>query len=80
MRNLFYPSVRMGMALLESCDCGQSRIEITYTAIDVAGEEEILHGFFAERAKIDLNKAERALDRVDGLCWHLPLRELLDKF
>ena len=44
MKNLNYPSVRIGLALRESCNYGQSRIEITYTVLDVTGEEEILHG------------------------------------
>ena len=74
---LFYPSVRMGQALVESRDEGQSRIEITYTANILAAEDELLHLIFHERAKIDRNKAERALDSVDGLGWHLSLGELL---
>ena len=32
MKALYYPSVRMNLALRESVDEGQSRIEITYTA------------------------------------------------
>ena len=80
MQGLFCSTVRMGMALRESCNKGQSRIEITYTATDVAGEDEILHGFFPDRAKVDLDRAERALSRVDGLCWHIPICEMLDRF
>ena len=71
MNGLFYPSIRMGQALNESRDEGQSRIEITYTASSLEGEDEILHPIFHERAKIDLNRAERALDNVEGLGWHL---------
>ena len=62
----------MGQALSESREEGQSRIEITFTATNKAGEEEILHGMFHERAKIELDRAERALDSVDGLGWHIP--------
>ena len=80
LKALYYPSVRMNMALRESKDEGQSRIEITYTAQTKEAEEELLHQDFVERAKIDLNKAEDALNRVYGLGWHLPLYELLDQF
>ena len=72
--------MRFGFALGESRNEGLSRIEITYTATEVASEDEILNGFFAERAKIDLDRAERALDKVNDLGWHLPMRELLDSF
>ena len=77
---LYFPSVRMGLALAESRNEGQSRIEITYTANSLVAEDEILHPIFHERAKDDLNKAERALETVSGLGWHLPLDELLKKF
>ena len=33
-----------------------------------------------ERAKIDLNRVEDALNRVDGLGWHLPLIQLMERF
>ena len=70
---LYYPTVRMGRALSESRNEGQSRIEITYTASTVAGEDEILHPIFHERAKIDLERVERALEAVNVVGWHLPL-------
>ena len=46
----------------------------------VEGEDEILHPVFYERAKIELDRAERALDLVNGLGWHLPFHELLTTF
>ena len=73
MKALYFPSVRMNMALRESKDEGQSRIEITYMASSKEAEEELLHQDFVERAKIDLNRVEDALNRVNGLGWHLPL-------
>ena len=80
MKALFYPTVRMNLALRESQEQGQSRIEITYTATTKEAEDELLDQEFVDRAKIDLNKAEDALNRVTGLVWHLPLRNLLDSF
>ena len=76
----FYPSVRMGLALSECRDEGQSRIEITFKASNQAGEEEILDPMFYERARSELNRAERALDSVSGLCWHISHHELLTNF
>ena len=70
----------MNLALRESRDEGQSRIEITYSAQTKEAQDELLDPDFAERAKIDLNRAEDALNRVYGLGWHLSLRELLDSF
>ena len=79
-KGLFYPSVRMGQALAESRNEGQSRIEITYTATSEAAEDELLHPIFYERAKIDLDKAQRCLNQVVSLGWHIPMGELLEKF
>ena len=77
---LYYPTVRMGRALHESRDEGQSRIEITYSATNAQEEDEILNGVFYLRAKIDLDRSERALNSVTGLGWHLPLHQLLSIF
>ena len=76
----FYPSVRMGQALSESRDEGQSRIEITFKASNKVGEDEILEPMFYLRARLELNRAERALDSVNGLCWYISHNELLTNF
>ena len=80
MKALYHPTVRMNMALRESKDEGQSRIEITYMASSKEAEQELLHQDFVERAKIDLNRVEDALNRVDGLGWHLSLIQLMERF
>ena len=38
MKSIYFPSIRMGMALRESQDLGTSRVEITYTATTIEGE------------------------------------------
>ena len=75
-KGLYYPSVRMGQALKETKDVGQSRIEITYTAVSRTGEKEMLDDEFPLQTKIDLNYAEAALRRVPGLTWHIPMINL----
>ena len=77
-RAIYYPTVRMGQALRESRDVGQSRIEITYTAVDLAGQAEILDDEFPLQTTIDLNHAEAALRGVKGLTWHISQLELQD--
>ena len=69
MKGLFFPSVRMGYAIQESRGEGLSRIEITYTASDQAGEDEILDDEFPDRVTIDLNRAQLALNKVTKLGW-----------
>ena len=59
---------------------GQSRIEITYTAVNRTGEREMLDDEFPLQTKIDLNYAETALRRVPGLTWHIPQLELQEEF
>ena len=68
MKALYYPSLRMGQALSESRNEGQSRIEITYSAANEEAEAEIQNGFIYLRTEIDLDRVERALKSVNGLC------------
>ena len=49
-KGIYYPTVRMNQALIESRDVGQSRIEITYTAVCASDEEEIFGDEFPVRA------------------------------
>ena len=48
---LFVPNIRMGRALSESRNEGQSRIEITYSATSATGEDELLRPAFHELAQ-----------------------------
>ena len=79
-KGLFFPSVRMGRALIESREVGLSRVEITYTVSSRAGEDVMLSDNFYKHAQQDLDQAERALNSISNLGWHLPQRELLDCF
>ena len=79
-KGLFYPSVRMNLALKESHQYTQSRIEITYSAKTLAGEVELLDDDFSLRNTIDLTNVQLVLDRVPGLCWPLSMKQLLDGF
>ena len=76
MKGIYYPRIRMGQALKESKDIGQSRIEITYTAVSRRGEDEILDDEFPLQSKIYLMDAETALRSVSGLTWHIPMIDL----
>jgi len=80
LKGIFYPSIRMGVTLRESQDYGTTRIEITYTATKIAGENKLLHPQFPEEARMDLNKAYISLMHVADICWHIPLWQLWDKF
>ena len=71
MKGLFYPSIRMRKALRESQNRGLTRIEITYTALNRAGENALLYPLFHHDARQDLDKVERALRKVANICWHI---------
>ena len=62
MKGIFYPKIRMGRALRESMQDGNSRLEITYTAQGRYGENELFHPMFGRKAEHDLDKAQYALD------------------
>ena len=55
MKGYFYPNMRRSKALRESSNEGLSRIEITYTSSNKAGEDELLDEEFEDRVTIDLN-------------------------
>ena len=77
MRGLFYPDIRLGVALRESQNVGLSRIEITYAATNKSLEGMLLHPLFRAEAEKHLNMVEQAIAKVDGLCWHLQMGKLL---
>ena len=80
MRGIFYPKVRMGRVLRECMQDGNSRLEITYTARSRHGENELFHPLFGQKAIHDLDKAQFALDQVNGLAWVIPINDLFGAF
>ena len=70
----------MNQALQDSKDEGLSRVEITYTATTLQAEQHFFEPPFQEQAQLNLDAAMKALNAVDGICWHLPVRELFDGF
>ena len=77
---IFNPNVRMGQGLLACKDQGLSRIEITYSATCKIGESTLLNTLFYRYAEIDLNMAQTALNKVQGLGWELPMKAVFDSF
>ena len=80
MKGIYYPNIRMGQALKESRGIGLSRIEITYTLGSKDLENDMLNPLFRHEAENDLGKVQLALSRVKGICWHIPLSDLLNAF
>ena len=73
LKGIYYPSIRMRQAIRETVEVGQSRIEITYTAATKEGENMLLCPFFKDEMEADLNVVHHALQKVDDICWKLPL-------
>ena len=80
MKGLFYPNMRMDSALRESSSESMSRIEITYSAATTEAQEELFSDEFVMRTTIDLGHAQQALNEVEGVAWHIPIKELLEEF
>ena len=78
MKGLFYPNMRMGKALKESINHTMSRIEITYSANTINGQTELLDEEFQYQSTIDLGNAFQALNEVEGVCWHMPMKTLFE--
>ena len=70
----------MRQAIRETVDNGLSRIEITYSTTTKAGEDMMLSPEFNEEAEADLHVVHHALNKVEGICWKLPLKTILDHF
>ena len=80
MKAIYHPRTRMAQALKETAENGMSRIEITYSADSIEGEEQLLGEDFFKESINDLDLALEAINKVDGLCWRVHLGELIDKF
>ena len=80
MKGLFNPNMRMNKALRESSNESMSRIEITYSARTIEAQEELFSDEFPMRTTIDLGHAQQALSEVEGMAWHIPIKELLEEF
>ena len=57
-----------------------SRIEITYTADSIEGEDQHLHEDFWKKSIDHLDLAQEAINKVDDICWKVHLGELIDRF
>ena len=60
-KSIFYPQTHMGGALKESREIGLTRIEISYTADNIEGQNELLDEEFVDMSNINLSNAYLAL-------------------
>ena len=74
------PYPRMGMTLREFQDEGVLRIEISYTASGVKGEEEMLSPGFPQRTIDDLDTVLEILEGIEGIGFKLSYADLLQGF
>ena len=79
-KELYYPTLHMERAIKETVQYGLTRLEITYTADTLNGENELLDEIFPGRAEVDLWNVFLALKTVQDICYHLPLSTLLNTF
>ena len=79
-KDLFCPDVNMSEALRQTVLKGLSRVEITYNADSVESQQLLLSEVFLDAATLDLDRAQKAVNRVQGLCWDIPFLELYEKF
>lgn len=77
---LFNPISRSQDALVESLDAGLTRLEISYYAKSATGQAEYLEEDFEARAVRDLDRFNACLNQLNGVCFRLPLLELLENF
>ena len=80
LKAIFCPTMRMSRAFHESRDVGLSRIEITYTAKTKTAMYCFFEPYFLEMAKRHMDLAFGALNKMDGLCWHVPQKQLFETF
>ena len=78
--SLFVPKMHMMRALKESVDFGLTRIEISYYADSSGAESELWKSNTATRMHQDLDKVAAALATISGICYRLPLNDLLQEF
>lgn len=79
-KGLLCPRARMKKSLKDSMHEGLLRLEITFTADSRMGEDELFDPDFTNSASNLLNLGLQALDNVNGITWHIPVRDLLSHF
>ena len=67
-------------AIVEASGHGCTRIEISYIANSPKAVQEIFSPSFLEDAKHDIKTFEHILNRVSGICYKVPLINLLHVF
>ena len=67
-------------AFTETLQTGLSRIEISYYTDSHLAEDQLLADRFAQRTVDDLDKVQRALNSLSGICYRVPLLSLLGIF
>ena len=73
LKTIYYSGAKMYKKLREAVDFGLCRIEISYSPVDRQQEQELYVEDFPDRAEVDLDNAFRALCRVKGICYELPM-------
>ena len=66
--------------LTEGCDLVLTRIEISYIAESEQASNYIYSNSFAANAKKDIEGFEQILNETSGICYKVPLIQLLDVF
>ena len=64
----------------ETSELGYTRIEISYTAESPEAVKQIFSNSFLHDSKADINILEQCLNKVPGICFRVPLRDLLHVF
>ena len=72
--------MRMLSALKETIEAGLSRIEITYYADSIVAEQQLLVDGFSETMHKHLDQVQEALNLLDGVCYKVPLLDVLETF
>ena len=77
---VFFPNAHMAPAHRQALNTGLTRVEISYHAADLSGQEELLDDTFVNVSSYGLNCVENALRLTENVTWRIGLPEMLSTF
>ena len=70
----------MSSVIKEASNTGLTRMEVSYCAKEPTALKKIFSDSFLNEAKSDIRSFEECINRVAGICYRVPLLDLLTRF
>ena len=77
---IFFTNAHMALAHRQALKTGLTRVEISYHAADLSGQELLLDDMYVNSTSYGLDCVQRALRETENVTWQIGLPEILSTF